>query len=334
LVATFRLRDVAALAEVSTATVSRVMRGIHVDPVLEARVRDAADRLGYQPNALAQALRGGRSGVIGLIVPDVSNPWFADLARVLEDGCQERGLSLVLCNSNNRLDREDSCLELLWNRRVDGVLLLSVSGRAPQSLIERQHKSWPVVAFDRSYAAPNIDVVMADNYAGMSALLDHLVAAGYRRFGHISTDDSLSAAAERRSAVVDGLVRHELPLLAEREGDFTYESGYAAAKALLSSAPSIDVIVAENDLMAIGALQYCTAEGMKVPGDIAIAGFDDMALSSWVSPSLTTVRQDRSGLAEQALSLLQSRLDSPDLAARSITVPCELKVRGSTASKN
>jgi LacI family transcriptional regulator len=242
-------------------------------------------------------------------------------------------LSLVLCNSNNRVDQEDSCLELLWNRRVDGVLLLSVSGRAPQSLMDRQRQSWPVVAFDRSYAAPNVDVVMADNYAGMTALLDHLVATGFRRFGHICTDDSLTAAAERRAAVVDGLARHELPLLGEHEGDFTYESGYAAARALLAAAPSIDVIVAENDLMAIGALQYCTAEGMKVPGDIAIAGFDDMALSSWVSPSLTTVRQDRLGLAEHALTLLQSRLDSPDLPARSVTVPCELKVRGSTRTR-
>lgn len=331
---TFRLRDVAAIAGVSIATASRVMRGIAVDPVLERRVREAVDRLGYQPNGLAQALRGGRSSVIGLIVPDVSNPWFADLARVLEDGCQERGLSLVLCNSNNRVDREDACLELLWNRRVDGVLLLSVSGRPPQSLIERRHKSWPVVAFDRSYAAPNVDVVMADNYAGMTALLDHLVAVGYSRFGYICTDDSLTAAAERRAAVVEGLARHGLPQLAEHEGDFTYESGYDGARALLRAAPSIEVVLAGNDLMAVGALQYCTAEGMKVPGDIAIAGFDDMALSSWVSPSLTTVRQDRTALAEQALSLLQSRLDSPGLAARSVTVPCELKVRGSTASKN
>jgi LacI family transcriptional regulator len=310
------------------------MRGIPVDPVLEARVREAAERLGYQPNVLAQALRGGRSGVIGLIVPDVSNPWFADLARVLEDGCQERGLSLVLCNSNNRVDQEDSCLELLWNRRVDGVLLLSVSGRAPQSLMDRQRKSWPVVAFDRSYAAPNVDVVMADNYAGMTALVDHLVATGHRRFGHIGTDNTLSAAAERRAAVVDGLERHGLQVLGEHQGDFTYESGYAAAKALLDAAPTIDVIVAENDLMAIGALQFCTAEGRKVPDDVAIAGFDDMALSSWVSPALTTVRQDRLQLAEQALSLLQSRLDTPDLPARSVTVPCELKVRGSSGTKN
>lgn len=327
----FKLQDVAALAGVSISTVSRVLRGIAVKPEMEAAVKEAVERLSYEPNGVAQALRAGRTGILGLVVPDVSNPWFAELAQAIEYSCRERELGLVLCNSNNRREQEEECLHLLWNRRVDGVLLVSVAGQPPQSLVERVRRNWPVVAFDSSCAPAGVDVVMADNHGGMTALTEHLVTEGYRRFGWIHTGSALQAAQDRDAAATATLAAHGLRPLAEYIGDFTYQSGYDGAAALLSGGHDLDVLIVENDLMAVGALQYCAAAGIDIPRDVAIAGFDDMTMASWLSPALTTVRQNRQALADTALEMMLSRIASPERAARRGVVECSLQPRASTA---
>ncbi|WP_111721532.1 LacI family DNA-binding transcriptional regulator [Homoserinimonas sp. OAct 916] len=325
------LKDVAALAGVSVSTVSRVLRGIPVKDGMAVQVRDAAHKLGYQPNGLAQALRAGKSGTLGLLIPDISNPWLAELASALEEACRLSGIGLILCNSGNRPDQEEMCLDLLWKHRVDGVFLVSVRGQAPASLSERARADWPVVAFDRSYAGPGIDVVMADNVGGAQALVNHLVSIGRRNIAQIVSGTGLAAGIDRRVGVDDALRRHGLRTADLYVGDFSYASGLAGAEHFIGrGAPAIDAIVAANDLMAIGALRHCVESGLEVPGDVAIAGFDDMSISSWTSPSLTTVRQDPELLATAALDLLLSRLDDAGLPPRTVTVPCTLKVRGST----
>lgn len=325
------LKDVAALAGVSVSTVSRVLRGTPVKAGMDVLVRDAARKLGYQPNGLAQALRAGKSGTLGLLIPDISNPWLAELASALEEACRKSGIGLILCNSGNRPEQEEACLDLLWKHRVDGLFLVSVRGQAPASLAQRARADWPVVAFDRSCAGAGIDVVMADNVAGAGELVDHLISLGHRNIAQIVSGTALAAGIDRRVGVDEALKRHGLRTADLFVGDFTYASGIAGAEHFIDrGVPAVDAIIAANDLMAIGALRHCIQSGLAVPGDIAIAGFDDMSVSSWTSPALTTVRQDPGQLAVAALELLLSRLDDADLPQRTVTIPCSLKVRGST----
>jgi DNA-binding LacI/PurR family transcriptional regulator len=326
----FRLKDVAALADVSTSTVSRVFRGVAVLPELEERVREAAARLGYQPNGLAQALRAGRLGVVGLIVPDVSNPWFAELAREIEVVARAHGHGVVLCNSDNRRSQEEECLDLLWNRRVDGVILVSVRGEPPRALPGRA-VDWPVVAFDESCAAPTIDVVTSDNRAGMDALVEHLVGThALRRLSVIAPQPpSLVAAAERLGAVRAVLARRRLPPPEVVEGDLTYEAGRRAAEEILRRYPDSEAIVGLNDAMALGAMRAVAEAGLSVPRDIAVVGFDDMSVATWVAAPLTTVRQDLAGLGRSAYRLVSERMNDPQLAQRKVVVPTELRVRQS-----
>jgi len=324
---------VALLAGVSVSTASRVLRGIAVEPAMDNRVRDAAEKLGYKPNGLAQALRAGRSNTFGLLIPDVSNPWFGELASAIEDACRLRGIGIVLCNSGNRADQEEGCLDLLWKQHVDGLFMVSVRGQIPSSLAHRTRSHWPVVAFDRALAGPGVDVVMADNIGGMRQLVDHLVAQGYRSIAQIASGAGLEAGVDRRIEVDRALQSHGLRSAGTVIGDFTFESGYAAAAHFLTGDHStVDAIIAANDLMAVGALQYCSNSGIRVPHDVAVAGFDDMALSSWVSPALTTVRQDPTLLAAEAVELLVSRMNQPETAPRTRVIDCALQVRASTLS--
>jgi DNA-binding LacI/PurR family transcriptional regulator len=329
------IKDVAALAGVSPSTVSRVLRGVSAKPDVERRVRDAVERLGYQPNGVAQALRGGQLGVLGLLIPDVSNPWLAELSRAIEGACRERGLGLLLCNSDNRAEQELGCLDLLWNRRVDGVILGSVRGQAPRSLLERAAAGWPVVALDQAFVGLGVDTVASDNEGGSRALAEHLIRDhGYERVALIDATPGLVSAQQRRNALESTLREHQRELVAVSVGDFTFESGVRGIEEILREAPDVQVVVASNDHMALGALQGAQRMGLRVPADLAITGFDDMTISSWAAVSLTTVRQDLDGLADAAVELLTTRAESPDVSSRHRTIPTSATIRESCGCRS
>jgi DNA-binding LacI/PurR family transcriptional regulator len=326
---TGRVKDVAAVAGVSISTASRVLRGISVEPELERRVKKAAQHLGYRPNGLAQALRGGRLGVIGLLIPDVRNPWSSDLARAVETVCRQSGLGVILCNSDNRPEQEDACLELLWNRRVDGLLLGSVRGEPPAQLADLVGRRWPVVALDDSCRGPGIDIVICDNHRGASLMAEHLaVHHRYRRIGLIKGPPKLASAEARETAFVTALPSLGARVVAEAAGDFTYEAGRAGMSEILAKRPDVQAVMATNDLMALGAIQACRDNGLKVPDDIAIVGFDDASISTLSGIGLTTVRQDLGDIAAACVTLLEDRIRDPGPARRQVCA-VHLQIRSS-----
>lgn len=297
------------------------------------RVNAAAERLGYRPNGLAQALRGGRLGVVGLLIPDVSNPWFARLARAAEDACRERGLGVILCNSDNRPEQEQACLELMWERRVDGLLLASVRGEAPRGLAHHVSRNWPVVAFDESCRGPGIDLVVSDNRQGGRLIAEHLVNdCGCERIAIIGGPERLQTAEHRREGLIHAIEKHGRSVVTQVPGDFTFAGGARAMASLIESGVRFDALVALNDMMAIGALQQCLRAGRHIPDDFVLAGFDDIEIAAWTGVGLTTVRQDVDGLAAAAVELVNRRLDDPHCPVRHDVLETALVVRESSGS--
>lgn len=325
-----RMTEVAALAGVSVSTVSRHLSGRRIRPDAAKRVQEAAARLGYQPNLVAQALRVGRAGVIGLVVPDVRNQWFASLVKAVDDACRVRGLNVVISNSDNDPEREREHIEVLRSRRVDSLFLVSSQGVISRALLRHLADGWPVVAFDDSYAAPGVDVVVSDNATGMRMLAAHMAWHGYRRFAVVAGPESLAASTDRLDAATaviqenDGRVEHVI------RGDQTFDAGAKALSAMVATGrPLPEAIIAVNDEMALGVMQAAIRIGIKVPRDLAIVGFDDVEIASWATVALTTVHQDVDGLAKEAVEMFLSREADRGQPARRALVAAQLMVRES-----
>jgi LacI family transcriptional regulator len=323
------MAEVAALAGVSTSTVSRHMNGLRVKPDAALRVQSAASRLGYQPNRVARALRVGHAGVIGLVVPDVRNQWFASLVKAIEDTCRAHGLSVVICNSDYDPDRERDHVEVLRARQVDALFLVSSQGAVSRDLLRHLADGWPVVAFDGSYVAPGVDVVVSDNASGMRELATHMVGHGYRRFVLVTGPPTLAATTDRQAAATS-IILQSGGTVEVIPGNLTFDAGVQALSTLVSSGHRLpEAVIAVNDEVALGVMQAAIRRGIKLPSDLAVAGFDDVLVSSWATVALTTVYQDVVGLAESAVGRFLSRLaDRGQPASRSI-VPARLVIRES-----
>jgi LacI family transcriptional regulator len=327
------MNDVARRANVSIATVSHVINGTRfVSAERVERVHNAMRELGYTPDATARSLRVGRTDTIGLVVPDNSNPFFAALARWIEEAGFEAGYTTILANSNERLDREQRYVSTLVSKRVDG-LILSPS-RGDHSTLTRllQNARIPVVVVDRDAALPNADVVLYDNEGGSHEATRYLIELGHRSIGCVAGPADASSATERvngfRTAIAEAGLG-EQPVV---EADFHFSGGREATARLLDSSAGITAVVAGNDLMAAGAIRELVARGLSVPGDVSVMGFDDAPLAEMISPALTTMRQPLQDMAHSAVSLLLSRVtgNDGDAPVRKV-LPTSLVVRDSTA---
>lgn len=328
------LRDVARRAGVSIATVSYVLNGTRsVSPEVEARVWEAVAALGYRPNRLARGLRRKRTHVLGLIVPDSANPFFAEIARGLEDLSFAHDYSLILCNSDGDPAKEQRYLGVLIEQQVDGIAL--VSARAtPVHLTILQERGIPFVVVDRDLPGLEADCVLADNFQGGYLATRHLIDRGHRRIACITGPSDLTPSADRvrgyqKAMEEAGIEPLELWI---HRGDFRAESGYHAARLFLSLPPSIrpTAIFACNDLMAIGAMRAIGEAGLSIPQDIALVGFDDIVLASYVIPSLTTVAQPTYEMGRLAGELLLRRIQARGCPPARRLLPVRLIVRHST----
>jgi LacI family transcriptional regulator len=328
------VKEVARAAGVSVSTVSHVLNGTrYVSPVLADRVREAAATLGYTPNGTARSLRLRRTQTIGLIVPDV-NPFFAELARVIEEHAFAAGYTTVLGNANGHPDRERRYVETLVSKRVDGVILASTLHDSGQ--LERLFDGarTAVVVVDRELDLPGVDLVLADHEGGGHAATRHLLDLGHTRIACITGPTDLPpseerAAGYRRALTEAGIEPEDAWIVA---GDFEFAGGRAAAAQLLDGPSAVTAIFAANDLMALGALSELTDRGARIPGDVSVCGFDDVFPAALVSPSLTSVRQPLRELGEAAVDILVARIAGaipPDPVRR--LYPTELVVRESTA---
>ncbi len=328
------LRDVARRAGVSIATVSYVLNGTRsVSPEVEARVREAVRALQYRPNRLARGLRRKCTHVIGLVVPDSANPFFAEIARGLEDLSFAHDHSVILCNSDGDPAKEQRYLGVLIEQQVDGIALVSVRS-TPAHLSMLRQRGIPFVVVDRDLPGLEADCVLADNFQGGYLATRHLLERRHRRIACITGPSELTPSADRvrgyRKALEEAGIRP--PEVWVRRGDFRAESGYEAARFFLGLPAEVrpTAIFACNDLMAIGAMRAIGEAGLSIPDDIALVGFDDILLASYVIPPLTTVAQPTYEMGRMAGDLLLRRLGEPDRPPARLILPVRLVVRQST----
>lgn len=329
------MNDVARVANVSIATVSHVINGTRfVSAERVERVQLAMQELGYTPDATARSLRVGRTDTLGLVIPDNSNPFFAALARWIEEAGFEAGYTTILANSNERPDREHRYVSTLVSKRVDG-LILSPS-RGDHSTLARllRNAQIPVVVVDREAQLPDADVVVYDNAGGSYEAVRYLIELGHTSIGCVAGPADTTSATQRVDGFRKALEDAGLPLPdhAVVEADFHFSGGREATARLLGTGERFTALFAGNDLMAAGAIRELTERGIEVPRDMSVIGFDDAPLAEMITPALTTMRQPLQEMAHTAVSLLLSRVTGSDGAQPTRRVlPTALVIRESTA---
>lgn len=325
------ISDVAALAGVSTATVSRALNGkATVDPELSARVLAAAEELGYRPNGPARNLRKQETAVLALIISDVENPFFTAIARGVEDVAHAAGYSLVLCNSDDEHAKEREYVDVALQERVAGVLLSPTGNADTAELLERH--TTPVVAVDRPLPEGRSDTVLLNNRPAAKEATLHLAERGYRRIGCLPGPSGVLTADERLAGYRDGLRAAKLPSSTSlvRRSRFKAEGARDSARSLLTQADPPDAVLVANNVMAVGVLETLAELGLRPGRDVGVLAFDDAPWTTLLDPPLTVVAQPAYDMGAVAAQLLLDRLSDPGGAPTTQTLSANLVIRGST----
>lgn len=326
--------DVARKAGVSTATVSYVINSgpRPVSAETRERVLAAIQELGYQPNAVARNLRMQRTSLLGLIMPDTRNPYFADVARGIEQVAFENGYTVMLCHSGYDLMRELQYVDMLHIQRVAGVIWVPATEH-----FDPYHKLMeydvPTVVVDR--LVPNVQslAVLADNFRGGYLATEHLIQLGHRRIAFISRPVDLTHSQERMRGYLTALADHGIPAQPEwvARGGFRMEDGYQAVESLLRLQEPPTALFAYNDTMALGALRALYDHGLSVPRDFSLVGFDDIGPAAFSYPSLTTVYMPKIEMGQRGAELLLAFINKEDPPAEWLQpLPVRLVVRESS----
>ncbi len=326
-----KLRDVALRAGVSIKTVSRVVnhQGELSEPTRQ-RVLTAIADLGYRPSKVARALVTRRTDTIGLMLGDITNPFFPEVARGVLDTAEPLGYNVFLCNSDGEQQREVRILESLLDHGVDGMILFP-SFEIEHTLAGLVGPHQPAVVVNRPFDCPGVSAVMMKARQGAMLAVGHLIARGHTAIAMLAGHSAGVERLQRVQGYRETLVEHGLPVVDEWiiPGPPIQSRGRESALALLSRYPQITAIFAYNDLLALGAIEACRVLGRRVPQDCAIVGFDDIPLADVVSPALTTIRVNKYDLGRQAMNRLLQMLAHPGQALSPLWMDVELIVRTS-----
>jgi LacI family transcriptional regulator, galactose operon repressor len=326
------IHEVAARAGVSTATVSRVLSGSGpVSARSRRKVLTAAKALGYRPNAIATSLRRRRTFTVGMLVPDVTNPFFSGIARTANHLLFGQGFSAFLVDTDHSLDAERRFAHLFEARRVDGLLV--ISNDSSSAFFEELAGRVPAIVLVDRPRSDRLDSVRVDNHAGALQAVAHLVVRGRRKIAIISGPTSLLSSGERLEGFRSALRLHNLPEIPEYIAitGFSVEQGIAETKRLLELADPPDAIFAGNNTLGIGAISALKALGRRIPEEVALIIFDDLYLAEAADPPLTVIAQPVTDIGTTAVSLLLGHLErSSDWHPREILLPPQLILRRST----
>lgn len=328
------MKDVAERAGVSVTTVSHVINNSRpVSEELTKRVHDAMEELDYQPNLLARSLRMKKTKTIGVILPDISNSFFADVARAIEDSSFTHDFSVIFCNTDGDMAKEIIYTRALSEKQVDGIIFVA-SGDSAELVRSLQAQRMPVVIVDRPLGEINADTVISNNAPGAFQAVQHLVQLGHRRIACITGPSVLETSTQRLFGYRKAMQEAGLPIQENMiaRSNFRFEGGRDAAIKLLTLPDPPTAIFAFNDLMAIGAIGAAKSLGMMIPDDLSIVGFDDILISSYFNPALTTVVQPKYDLGVLATTMLLERIENPRLPKRRELLPTNLIVRATTAA--
>lgn len=328
---TVTIREVADAAGVSTATVSRALSGVQtVDPELVARVRQSAESLGYRANRVARALRRQSTQTVGLVIPDITNPFFPAVVQAIEKELRRGGLSLLLCDAGNDAAVESELVRNLFDHQIDGLLITACDQTASRPAIELAASRVPVLQIDQR-AVDTVPFLGVSQAGAIRQIIEHLRGQGCRSFGYVGPGPQTPAASERAEAFAEQ-TRSLDPQAARRIhlGEATVSAGHEAATSLLAGGSRPDAIVCGSDQAAVGVLQALRDHDLSAPGDVAVTGFDDTVLALACDPPLTSVRQPLEELGTQAVRELISAIEQHLAQPRSVMLDAELVIRASS----
>jgi LacI family fructose operon transcriptional repressor len=325
-----QIKDVAKRAGVSVASVSRVLAGLPVvsEPTRQ-RVLEAVKALEYRPDLAARRLRSRRSDTIGLVVSDIRNPFFTEVSRAVEDVAFSHQMRVILSNTDEDPDKEASCLELMQDEKVSGVIL-SPSLKLLSHFAPGDY-GFPIVLVDRYERGIEADAVLLDNFDAAYRLTDHLVANGHRHIVFIYGAQS-ATGRQRLEGHRAAMARHQLTVQAEGVKPME-DQAREAALAVLKRSPLPQAVIASSGLILLGVAEALRATHMVIPRDIAVAGFDNLPWTQLVEPGLTVIAQPTYDMGREAIEMLLQRIAAPDKAMRQLTMRGELIERGSSAAR-
>ncbi|HEX7056694.1 MAG TPA: LacI family DNA-binding transcriptional regulator [Bacilli bacterium] len=326
--------DVAKEAGVSIATVSNAINGKgKISKKRREQIFKIMERLQYQPSMIASALTGKKTFSLGLLIPDISNPFFAEIARAIEDQAHHSGYSVIICSTDNEEERVERYISLLLQKSVD-CIIIGTGIENIDTLIQLQNKSIPIAMIAREVSSLSVHTVVTDDFVGGTLAAQHFLTHGHRNLAVLSENLKVSSSRERirgfKTALLEGGVAFDDSCVVEC--DHKIEDGRRGMLELLSNKKHPTAVFCCNDLLAIGALQAIKEKGLRVPEDISIIGFDNTILASVTDPPLTTVAQPMEHMAKLAFNLLIQDLENTESIKQRIVLRPELIVRQSTSA--
>jgi LacI family transcriptional regulator len=330
------LRDVAEAAGVHPATASRALnpttRGL-VNAETARRVIKVAEQLGYRPNPIARGLKTSKSGTVGIVLPDLTNPLFPPIVRGIEEVLEPAGFSGLIVNTDNDAHREQVQIELLRSRQVEGLIV--ATARVDHPLMRQLHREGVVlVMVNRRPEGVDIPSITPDDAAGVELAVRHLAELGHTRIAHVAGPQTTSTGVSRSRAfraLVRHLGLHDDPKLIATAAQWSEDAGADAVRSLLDSGVDLTAVVAGNDLIALGCYDVFYERGISCPDDVSVVGFNDMPFLDKLRPPLTTIAIPHQQIGAEAARLLLDAIADPTRAPRSVMLPLSLVVRGSTA---
>lgn len=325
--------DIAKLAGVSTATVSKVLNQTgRISEITRKRILQISKEHNYHPSVVASALTGKKTFTIGLLIPDLANPFFAEVARNVEDRAHELGFNLVICNTDNDSNKEIKYIHLLRQKSVDGIIV-ATGVRNDEILNELIGQNIPIAVIAREMSVLTASTVLVDDFAGGYSAASHLIQLGHRRIAIVAENLSVMSSSERvrgyRHALEEAGLSFDEKLV--MVSDFTVQGGKKAAKRLLGSAQPPTAIFACNDLLAIGAMQAAKERNLAIPQQLSIVGFDNTILASITDPPLTTVAQPIKIMGHKVVDLITQEMNSDKTEIQRVVLLPQLIVRSSTS---
>ncbi|OTA16000.1 sucrose operon repressor ScrR [Xenorhabdus vietnamensis] len=330
------MKDVARLAGVSTSTVSHVINdNRYVSESVKKKVNAAIEELNYAPSALARSLKIKQTKTIGMLVTASDNSFYSEVVRSVERNCYERGYSLILCNTEGNVIRMVRSMETLLQKRVDGLLIMCSETQRLSNDVLRRYPLVPMVIMDWSPFDICNDIIKDNSLQGGEIATNYLISRGFRKIACITGPRDKTPACQRlagyRKAMEDAGL--EIPVGYEIYSDFEFAGGLSSMKQLLQLPEPPEALFAGNDAMAVGAYQALHQQGLSVPDDISIIGYDDIAIASYLIPPLTTIHQSKDELGKLAIDSLLYRMDNPESEPKQLILTPELIERSSVASR-
>jgi LacI family transcriptional regulator len=304
------LKDIAIRAGVSVNTVSRALRNKpDINDETKKRIIEIAERLGYTPNVLAKSLRSKKSKTIGVVIADISSPFYSNVVKGIEDGAQEKGYSIILSNTDEQYKKEEKAVQVLLEKRIDGLLITPVQ-EENRDILDLKEKGIPLVLVGRHFDNIQTNYIVTEDIIGGFLATEHLIKKGHRRILHINGPMHISSASERLAGYKRALLEYglEYDQRLVRGNTVEMEEANKLTKKIISEGFNFTAIFAYADVLALGAMHALSEAKLRIPDDIAVVGYDDIEFARISHPPLTTVRIPRYRLGKKAINLLVEKI--------------------------